>query len=319
MCLGALKLYCCHLALGEELKQQKMELARLPCPRSLLVFGLVLAVSLGFCAEFVAGVCEPIELPFCEGLAYNHTVMPNVLGHVDQKTAEQDVNGFSALVLLECSPELKPFLCAVYVPECVSGRPKPVCRATCESARLGCERFMNKRGSFWPSELDCTNFSYGDCEYGLTASEIQKKLFDMGHAVGDQVLSLHTARILMSLKDDEKTGKLNTNKFQELQSYVSTVKTEFLAYGRANDGVVSEDQMKNALRARDLRLNELNFGLLWDRYSNAGQIGYDDFVAILARLDALKTRFRTHRMTNLPCDCMMASFSLDDFIRDTLL
>ncbi|XP_026872824.2 secreted frizzled-related protein 2-like [Electrophorus electricus] len=306
--------------------QQKMEFARVPSTCSSLAFGLLLLVSLGCCEEAVestlqpgAGMCEPIHLSFCQGLPYNHTVMPNVLGHVDQEAAGTEVDVFSPLVLLGCSPELQPFLCSVYAPECVNGSAKPVCRATCESARLGCGRLMGKLELSWPKELDCASFSYEACEYGLTASDIQRKLVELGHTVGDQVLSLQTARILMSLKDEEKSGKLNTNDFQELQSYVSGVKTEFLDYGKAGGGVVSEHQMKAVLRARDLRLNELNFRLLWDRYSAAAHVSYDDFVAIVARLESLKERFRAHRMTNLPCGCMMASFSLDDFIRDTLL
>uniref|UniRef100_A0A3B1KLJ2 EF-hand domain-containing protein n=1 Tax=Astyanax mexicanus TaxID=7994 RepID=A0A3B1KLJ2_ASTMX len=133
------------------------------------------------------------------------------------------------------------------------------------------------------------------------------------------VLSLQTVRILVSLKDVDRSGKLNDHKFQELQSYVSGVKNEYLNFQREKSGAVDESQMKSALTAHDLRLNNLNFSLLWDRYSTAGQISYDDFVAILGRLETLKERFKSHRMTNLPCDCVMASFSLDDFIRDTLL
>ncbi|XP_036412176.1 frizzled-like [Colossoma macropomum] len=265
------------------------------------------------------GKCEPIRIPLCQGLSYSHTVMPNILGHANQEDAGLEIHQFYPLVKVQCSPELQKFLCSVYSPECENGTAKPVCRTTCETAKLGCEPVMKKFGFSWPTLLECESFTTEPCEQDLTAPEIQKKLVQTGHTVGDQVLSLQTVRVLVSLKDDERSGKLDEPRYQELQSYVSAAKREFEDYQRAKNGAVSASQMKNALTAHDLRLNDLNFGLLWDRYSTAGRINYDDFVALLARLETLKERFKSHRMTNLPCDCVMASFSLDDFIRDTLL
>ncbi|KAI4892481.1 hypothetical protein NFI96_027981 [Prochilodus magdalenae] len=272
------------------------------------------------------GKCEPIIVPMCTDVSYSHTMMPNSLGHASQEDAGLSIHQFYPLVKVECSPELKRFLCSVFVPECVNGTARPVCRTICEEARLGCKSLMNKFGFSWPSNLDCESFTTDSCaknlvfpSQDLTASDIQKKLVQMGHTVGDQVLSLQTVRVLMSLKDDGRSGKLDEAKYQQLQSYVMAAKKEFenfqtptsLVNGAGNGGV-NESQMKNALAAHDVRLNDLNFNLLWDRYSTAGEIGYDDFVAVLARLETLKERFKSHRMTNLPCDCMMASFSLDD-------
>ncbi|XP_072525243.1 uncharacterized protein [Salminus brasiliensis] len=304
-----------------------MQFARDTSSFLLLTLGLLLSLSLGHPEKKEkegnpppsTGTCEPLQIPLCQGLSYSHTVMPNMLGHANQEDAGLEINQFYPLVKVRCSPELQTFICSAYAPECVNGSAKPVCRTTCETAKLGCIGLINKFGFSWPRKLECESFSTESCKEGFTASEIQKKLVEMGHAVEEQVLSLQTVRILMSLKDDDRSGKLNDHKFQELQSYVSGLKKEFLDYQRGKNSAVNERQMKNALAAHDLRLNDLNFSLLWDRYSTSGQINYDDFVAILARLETLKERFKSHRMTNLPCDCVMASFSLDDFIRDTLL
>ncbi|XP_066508260.1 uncharacterized protein [Hoplias malabaricus] len=265
------------------------------------------------------GKCEPIEIPMCKGLHYHFTVMPNILGHKNQEEADLEISQFYPLVSVQCSSEMKNLLCSVYSPQCVNGTARPVCKTTCETAKMGCEPLMRKFGFVWPSSLACETFTTESCEEYLSASQIQKKLVQMGHTVGDQVLSLQTVRILMSLKDDERSGKLDEHRFQELQSYVSAAKKEFVEIQQVKDGAVSEKMLKSALKAHDLRLNDLNFGLLWNRYNTAGQVNFDEFVAILARLETLKDRFKSHRMTNLPCDCVMASFSLDDFIRDTLL
>lgn len=41
--------------------------------------------------EAEGGKCERITLPLCQELGYNWTSMPNLMGHKDQKEAEQAV------------------------------------------------------------------------------------------------------------------------------------------------------------------------------------------------------------------------------------
>ena len=52
---------------------------------------------------------------------------------------------FFPLVKVQCSPYLKFFLCAMYVPVCtVLEEAIPPCRSLCVSARTGCETLMNR-------------------------------------------------------------------------------------------------------------------------------------------------------------------------------
>uniref|UniRef100_A0A8D3DZY9 FZ domain-containing protein n=1 Tax=Scophthalmus maximus TaxID=52904 RepID=A0A8D3DZY9_SCOMX len=74
-------------------------------------------------------------------------------GHFGQSQAGQEVHQFYPLVKVDCSPQLKPFLCSVYTPDCVAGKPRPPCRTLCEQARSGCESLMNKFGFVWPEAL----------------------------------------------------------------------------------------------------------------------------------------------------------------------
>lgn len=41
--------------------------------------------------EVEGGKCERIKLPLCQDLGYNWTAMPNLMGHKDQKEAEEAV------------------------------------------------------------------------------------------------------------------------------------------------------------------------------------------------------------------------------------
>ncbi|XP_055595749.1 frizzled-like [Uranotaenia lowii] len=102
--------------------------------------------------------CEPITIPFCTDIAYNKTIMPNLLGHVKQEEAALEVHQFIPLVKIDCSPDLKFFLCSLYAPVCtIMSYPIPPCRSLCESARA-CESIMRTFDFQWPENLECSKF-----------------------------------------------------------------------------------------------------------------------------------------------------------------
>ncbi|XP_044280972.1 frizzled-1 [Varanus komodoensis] len=105
------------------------------------------------------GFCQPITIPLCTDIAYNQTIMPNLLGHTNQEDAGLEVHQFYPLVKVQCSAELKFFLCSMYAPVCtVLEQALPPCRSLCERARQGCEALMNKFGFQWPDTLRCEKF-----------------------------------------------------------------------------------------------------------------------------------------------------------------
>ncbi|KAH0621651.1 hypothetical protein JD844_023183 [Phrynosoma platyrhinos] len=105
------------------------------------------------------GFCQPISIPLCTDIAYNQTILPNLLGHTSQEDAGLEVHQFYPLVKVQCSPELRFFLCSMYAPVCtVLEQAIPPCRSLCERARQGCEALMNKFGFQWPERLRCEGF-----------------------------------------------------------------------------------------------------------------------------------------------------------------
>ena len=105
------------------------------------------------------GKCEKITVPLCKDIAYNETIMPNLLKHRDQDAAGLEVHQFFPLVKVKCSKQLKFFLCSMYVPVCtVLDDAIPPCRSMCNEARTGCEGLMNKFGFEWPESLACERF-----------------------------------------------------------------------------------------------------------------------------------------------------------------
>lgn len=103
--------------------------------------------------------CEKISITLCKDIAYNLTKMPNMLQHQKQEDAGMEVHQFFPLVKVNCSKQLKFFLCTIYVPLCTQlDEPLPPCRSLCIEARTGCEALMNKFGFEWPTSLKCERF-----------------------------------------------------------------------------------------------------------------------------------------------------------------
>lgn len=105
------------------------------------------------------GLCEDITIPICKDIGYNQTFMPNMLGHETQNDAGLEVTTYHPLVKINCSPQLKLFLCTLYLPVCtILTEPVPPCRSVCIQARDGCKGLMRKFGHDWPEHMACEKF-----------------------------------------------------------------------------------------------------------------------------------------------------------------
>ncbi|XP_048391329.1 frizzled-5-like [Stegostoma tigrinum] len=104
-----------------------------------------------------AMVCQVITVPMCRGIGYNFTYMPNQFNHDSQDEAGLEVHQFWPLVEIQCSPDLRFFLCSVYTPICLADykKPLPPCRSVCERAKAGCSPLMRQYGFAWPERMNC--------------------------------------------------------------------------------------------------------------------------------------------------------------------
>ena len=104
--------------------------------------------------------CEEIKISMCRGIGYNMTSFPNEMNHDTQEEAGLEANQFFPLVEMKCSPDLKFFLCSLYMPICIEDyhKPLPVCRSVCERARSGCAPIMQQYSFQWPDRMSCERF-----------------------------------------------------------------------------------------------------------------------------------------------------------------
>ncbi|KAM8735675.1 uncharacterized protein AB9X84_024043 [Acanthopagrus schlegelii] len=271
------------------------------------------------------GICEPITIPVCQGLPYNQTIMPNLLGHANQREAVVKMSFFNSIVQAVCSVDIRLFVCMVYAPRCVAGEVQRPCKSFCQRAKTGCEELTNRFGVSWPNELLCDSFPDENCISEesrlemLSAEGVRAKLDAGGFSVRGKSLSLKTARLLLTLMDADGSGDLDVVEVFKLEHYVAVVRREYVeSYERRNPPAVTQNQMKKILSARGFDLDDKTFRTLWQDYQSTGGIDYDEFVAVLTKLQILRDRFQAHLMS-VPCDCEVASFSFKQFMKSTII
>ena len=111
--------------------------------------------------------CQEITIPMCRGIPYNLTSYPNRFNHDTQEEAGLEVHQFWPLVEINCSPDLRFFLCSMYAPICMPNYPRslPVCRSVCQRAKVGCAPLMRQYGFSWPERMNCDELPvFGDRE-----------------------------------------------------------------------------------------------------------------------------------------------------------
>ena len=104
--------------------------------------------------------CERITIPLCQKIEYNLTYVPNMFEHPTQLDAALHAHQFWPLVRINCSPDLKLFICATHAPVCGVNYGKPLlpCRSFCERVRDACSLVFKINGISWPEYLDCNKF-----------------------------------------------------------------------------------------------------------------------------------------------------------------
>ncbi|CAN9514450.1 unnamed protein product [Ophioblennius macclurei] len=272
------------------------------------------------------GLCEPITIPLCQGLSYNQTIVPNLLGHSSQREAVTQMSFFDSLVQTVCSANIRRFLCRVYAPQCVSGTVQWPCRSFCERARRDCEGRMSSFGVSWPSALECSAFPESMCiledsrSEMLRAEDVLAKLNAGGYSVRGKSLTLQSARLLLILMDVDNTEDLDPVEFFKLEHFVAKIRREYVeSYESRNPPSVTSNQLKNTISRRGFNLDDRTFRVLWQNYKSQDGIEYDNYVSVLTRLQILLERFQAHMLTKLPCDCEIANFSLKQFMKSVLV
>lgn len=88
--------------------------------------------------------CYPIELAFCKTLPYNQSSYPNIVGHWNISSVEEDFIPYRVIIDSECYPLAREFICQLVQPECERDEMIPPCQDFCEDFVNSCKNWIPK-------------------------------------------------------------------------------------------------------------------------------------------------------------------------------
>lgn len=106
-------------------------------------------------------VCQPITIPACRNVGYNHTRLPAYQsGPPDQESAASILEEFRPLVNTRCSERLTFLLCSTVAPMCTQQVDNLItsCRSVCTEVRSACLPWLRRASHSWPELLNCSKF-----------------------------------------------------------------------------------------------------------------------------------------------------------------
>lgn len=101
------------------------------------------------------------DIPICSPLqqvGWGNVSFPNFRGHKTQEEAQEELQDFQSLILIQCSKALVHFLCSVYAPFCDSDYPQlrlRPCKELCLHVRGDCEDNLLAYDYYWPEHFNC--------------------------------------------------------------------------------------------------------------------------------------------------------------------
>nr|XP_029516310.1 grancalcin-like [Oncorhynchus nerka] len=148
----------------------------------------------------------------------------------------------------------------------------------------------------------------------IDAEELQRCLTQTGISGTYTPFSLETCRIMIAMLDRDMTGKLGFIEFKELFAALSSWKQNFMMFDQDRSGTVEPHEMTQSISAMGYRISPQALNAVIKRYSKAGRIYFDDYVACAVKLRALTESFRRRDQMQQGA----VNFQYDDFILCTM-
>ncbi|KAK2878554.1 hypothetical protein Q8A67_019345 [Cirrhinus molitorella] len=103
---------------------------------------------------------------------------------------------------------------------------------------------------------------------------------------------LDSCRSIIAMSDFNVTGRLRGPEFLRLWNRIMKYKEIFYNMDSSKDGVLSLNELQNALEKTGLHLNEDILNLMFVRYGGAEQISLEGFICLVMRLNCMASIFQ---------------------------
>jgi len=105
--------------------------------------------------------CSSIALKYCSILSYNHTSYPNIIGHWNLTSLEEDFIYYRQIVDAECYSMAREFICRLLQPECEQDEMIWPCKQFCFDFKKSCKAWIPAKIM---KNIDCASFPSEDGE-----------------------------------------------------------------------------------------------------------------------------------------------------------
>lgn len=175
--------------------------------------------------------CEKVTIPLCDGVGYNVTRMPNLLGHESQIQAKEQLNHYQPLIKYGCAKQLKFFLCSAHVPMCTDKIDVQIsaCRPLCEHVKRLCVPVLKEFGLPWPKNLNCSLF--------LPKNEGQNMCMPGPNITSTVGPTIFPSTLTKATRHRVNRGSEQCRKFKNNENYYYVESTESCALYCNEDGI----------------------------------------------------------------------------------
>ncbi|XP_033629012.1 sorcin-like [Asterias rubens] len=149
----------------------------------------------------------------------------------------------------------------------------------------------------------------------ISVNELQRALTASGIIGSYRVFSRATCAILISVLDRDYSGKMGLNEFQEMWTALNQWKESFARFDSDRSGEIEAHELQSALSAFGYDLSPQAQGVIFKRFSEDGNMPFDDYVFCLVKLRAITDHFRRRDASQNG----YATFKYDDFIQVTMI
>lgn len=126
--------------------------------------------------------------------------------------------------------------------------------------------------------------------------------------------SLESCRSLVSMVDEDQSGKMGYPEFKELWINIRRWKGVFDRYDKDGSGDMNLYELRDSLKDLGFALSNRILTPVAMRFNNKkGSINFDDFLQIVSRLRTLFNSFSQHQQRR-----GVASYTLDEYLRQSV-